>query len=353
MPEKATTTALRNTRRITFQIVKSNNIQREFELSLMPESYILDEPGRVTVSQTRGGAFIDNFGLGIGSLVIGGTTGYREGENRNLSARKDFTVDGYERWVDFREFFRFFFKTQTDSPSEQVVMAVLDWTQENYLNCVPTGIPRLQRNVAQPLLYRYELSLSILGRINLTGFLPKKDDVLGKIQQRTTRAGAIAGRIDEEVRAQWEEFISLAHGGNIPELTQEQQDENLQTFVAQILANNTPPGYSPPTDSQLGLVPRTRSLSEKIADYAQGETQFIATTLNEARVVMTEWRAVLDALDFAASIPAGYAREVRELLCACQSILTYPQIFRQTVEGTFTELTALLEDSGCATTLRI
>jgi hypothetical protein len=333
--EKATTTSLRNIRRITFEVVKSNEVQRSFVVALMPETYALDEPGRVNITQTRGGAFVDNFGLGIGTLSMSGTTGFTQRPNVNKAQRPDDVADGYERWVDFREFFRYFFKLQTDNPGESVVMNVLNWTQEDYLKCIPNGLPRLQRNVAQPLLYRYEVSFAVLQRHEKAGYEQTKDDILKKIAQQTTRAGVISDRIDEQIVAQWQQFLAARHAGNssLPEVTEEQMDASLQSFVSGILEKNTPPEYALPLDNGAGLITRTRTLSEKIGSFAAGQTPFISTTLEEARTVVTEWRTVLDALDFVATSYVDYGREVRETLCACQAILTYPQLFRLTVQG--------------------
>lgn len=365
MPDSPRTRELRSIKLFVFEIAKGNTVQEQFYMTLLPETYALDQPGRVTVTQTRGGFWIDNFGLGIGSLAFSGTTGWTQRPNFNKGVRSaSDLVDGFERWQQLRQFFQDFFDKQERDPSGQYFMRLYNWADEDYFLVVPVGLPRLQRNVQQALLYRYEITFHVLARLEKTGYQEDKD-ILDEINSRTKRAVVIGQRLETKLDDQWKVLVedilnrtTLDDGITNEELEEQGlretvRDQQLQDFYDTILARNSAPDYVPPTDSPDGVVKRTRTLAEKIADFANGKTAFIETTLTEARAITSGWRDVLDALDYALHIPRTIAREVRETLCGVQALLLYPQIFRSSVLGTVEELNALFEESGCSTTLSV
>src|SRR5258707_14379592 len=47
-------------------------------LAIRPEDLTRPEPSRMSATQTFGGAWVDNFGPGLGTLQISGHTGWRE-----------------------------------------------------------------------------------------------------------------------------------------------------------------------------------------------------------------------------------------------------------------------------------
>jgi hypothetical protein len=177
----------------------------------------------------------------------------------------------------------------------------------------------------------------------------------------TERVERIGERVEQNLDSLWLAFVrDIQHQTAVTDvddlaavfgLGPAVRDAQVQSFVNAIVARNAPATYVPPTDSGLGVLARSRTLSEKIADWANGKTRFVASTLAEVRATALAWRDVLDALAYAVHLPASYAREVRETLCSVHSLLLYPQVFRSSVLATFDTLQELIEDSGCATTI--
>ena len=51
---------------------------QSYRFVLNPETYEQSEPGKVTITQTKGGAFVEAFGAGIIEITISGTTGFKK-----------------------------------------------------------------------------------------------------------------------------------------------------------------------------------------------------------------------------------------------------------------------------------
>lgn len=355
MAEKDSSRQLRELQRYTWEIVRAGRVVEQFHMDILPESYSVDEPARVTITQTRGDGFIDTFGLGHGSISMSGTTGYTQRRNANKSANQADQVDGFERWTTLRDFFSRFFDYHTSDPSVQQYMHFMNWTQDDYYIVFPSGKPQLQRNVQQPLLYRYSLTVTMIERLEKTPYITKQQNKLiaELATQGPKRVGVIGDAIDCNLQFLWEEFqTGVLNSANLPDISDVDKDANVQAYLDKIIDRNKPADFFAPTDSNDGLMTRTRTLSEKITDYTNSRTAFVNTTLGEVRNVAGYWRDVLDACEFAVNVPASFARQVKETLCSVQSLLLYPALFRSSVQGTLTDLTSLLQASGCATTLR-
>lgn len=120
-----------------------------------PEEFSMDEPARVNVTQTLGGAFVTDFGMGLPTVTISGTTGYRK---RNNAEGQE--TDGFEEFINFRErVYRYF----VASSNPDFTLYWYNWEDDEQYIIQPTAF-RLQRSKSQPLLYRYELRFTCLGK---------------------------------------------------------------------------------------------------------------------------------------------------------------------------------------------
>lgn len=355
MPEKESTRQLRELQRYTWEIVRKGQVIEQFHQDLLPESYAVDEPARVTITQTRGAGFADLFGFGYGQITISGTTGFTQRRNPNKSALSADFADGFERWQQFRDFFTRFFQYTSADPGVQYYMHFLNWTQDDYFIIFPIGKPVLQRNVQQPLLYRYSLAVTLIGRLQLTPYIQdQRDKTIEELAtQGPKRVGVIGDAINNNLEQLWEQFVqTVQNSANLPTIDAATKDANVQDYLDKVVARNKPAGFLAPTDSKDPLTTRTRTLSEKIVDFTNARTAFIDTTIQEVQAVSNYWRDVLDAAEYALNVPAAFARQIRETLCSVQSLLLYPQLFRTSAQQTLTDITSLLADSGCATTLK-
>ena len=145
-------------KRLTFILFKNNVVQNRYELVLNPEEYTLVEPARVNVTQTSGGAFIDDFGLGIPILYFRGQTGFKNRDNDINSGLKNFK--------NLRDdIYRAYFKNQVPGEQSDYELHLYNFVDQDYLIVVPQ-IFTLQRSVSQPLLFRYEARLMVLRYID-------------------------------------------------------------------------------------------------------------------------------------------------------------------------------------------
>lgn len=355
MPEKASTRQLRELHRYSWEIVRNGRVIETFHMDLLPETYAVDHPAKATITQTRGTGFVDFFGLGHGQITMSGTTGYTERPNPNKSAITDDTTDGFERWQSFRDFFERFFLYVTADPGITYYMHFLNWTENDYFIVWPTSKPQLQRNIQQPLLYRYSLAVTLIAKLAEQPYRQRAGDrtIEELATQGEKRVGVIADAIEENQEGLWTLFVTdIQNSGSIPELEDEDKDANVQAYLDKILDRNKPADYARPTDSADPLMTRTRALKTKIDEFTNRAQPFINTTHEEVRAVSAYWRDVLDACEYAVNVPANFARQVKETLCSVQSLLLYPQLFRSSAQQILTDLTSVLRDSGCATTLR-
>lgn len=353
--EKTNTTSLRQLQRYTWEIVRKGRVIEQFHLDLLPETYVVDEPARITITQTRGAGFVDQFGFGYGNIQISGTTGWGQRRNANKGADSNDFVDGFERWQGLRDFFTRFFQYISADPGVQYYMHFLNWTQDDYFIVFPSGKPQLQRHVQQSLLYRYNLAVTLIDRLQLTPYIQdQRDKTIEELAtQGPKRVGVIADAIDNNLEQLWQSFTTnVLNSATLPPISDVDKDANVQDYLDKVLARNKPADFVVPTDSNDSLTTRTRTLSEKIVDFTNSKTSFINTTLEEVRNVSAYWRDVLDAAEYAINVPAAFSRQIKETLCSVQSLLLYPQLFRTSAAQTLTDLSSLLQDSGCATTLK-
>jgi len=121
---------------------------KSYKFNLNPEEYTQDEPVRTVVTQTLGGAFIDDFGAGLVSIYMKGSTGMK---------------NGFEKFVELRDFMRTYAKTGTAGQEVKDELKFHNYTDEEswIVHPDPTGF-RVFRSKSNPLLFMYELRLTAL-----------------------------------------------------------------------------------------------------------------------------------------------------------------------------------------------
>jgi hypothetical protein len=145
-------------RQIGFSLQGAPGGPVEFNFGLRPEELTVTEPSRLTVQQTLGGAWADSFGVGVSTITLSGTNGWRggllsSGEElfRQLQttcftgwhqARADAIAQGQDP-DDIELYF-------TDSLDDIAVVVAPESFQ-------------LRRSKTSPLLMRYQIKLLVLG----------------------------------------------------------------------------------------------------------------------------------------------------------------------------------------------
>lgn len=123
---------------------------KSFKFSLNPEEYTQDEISRSNVTQTKAGAWIDDFGAGLPTIYMKGTTGFKKGT-------------GAQKFVELRNFFREYINN--GNPGEEIKdeMTFHNYTDgESWIVHVDPNAFRLLRSKTNPLLYMYEIRLQCL-----------------------------------------------------------------------------------------------------------------------------------------------------------------------------------------------
>lgn len=133
-------------RPISFTLNSGGNFSSG-NLLIRPEDLTRTEPSRLSVTQTFGGAWADNFGRGVGTLTISGHTGWGQGnrfsgfdEFQSLYARV------YQGWH------------AAGGQAELVFADALD----EFVWIVAPQVFTLKRNRQRPLLMMYNIVLTWL-----------------------------------------------------------------------------------------------------------------------------------------------------------------------------------------------
>jgi len=162
-----------------------------YKFALNPEEYRQSEPSRITVTQTKGGAFADDFGAGVPSIYFKGTTGFRNTEMRNylndtgdgsnnqqrfleglvrqgsLWAQQELekTLTGFLKFKELRDLIRRYY---TKAPPGAIITPDLELVYHNYTDdehwVVTPKTFDLMRSVSRPLMYLYEVQLVCMRR---------------------------------------------------------------------------------------------------------------------------------------------------------------------------------------------
>lgn len=123
---------------------------KTYPFAINPEEYNQEEPSRSLVTQTIGGAWVDDFGGGLPSISIRGNTGFRNGL-------------GFQKFKELRDLIRNYYKSNTVGQSITDELIFHNFTDEEswVVHTDPTGF-RLLRSKNNPLLYMYEIKLICL-----------------------------------------------------------------------------------------------------------------------------------------------------------------------------------------------
>lgn len=134
-------------RRIEFEFQGNS-----YKFALNPEEYNQTEVNRVTITQTKAGGWVDDFGGGVPTIAFKGTTGFKNG-----------TKDGSNGFLKFKELRdmirRVYF---SHSPGTEVTtdleLIFHNYTDGEHWVVTPKQFA-LMKSVARPLMYMYDIQL--------------------------------------------------------------------------------------------------------------------------------------------------------------------------------------------------
>lgn len=124
----------------------------DIKFAVNPSDYTQTKPNKATITQTKGGAWIDAWGAGIVEFTIKGTTGVKGSGN---------SIDtGYQRWKKLEGLFDELYDSVTDGEEITDLIAFYNHTDNIFYYCYPTqnGI-ELNRSASKPHIYQYTIHL--------------------------------------------------------------------------------------------------------------------------------------------------------------------------------------------------
>jgi len=132
---------------------------KSYKFILNPEEYQQTEPNRASVTQTKAGAWIDEFGAGVPTIQFKGTTGFKNGTSD--------PTKGFRKFKELRDTIR---RVYNRVPPGSVVpsskeLLFYNYTDGEYWVVTPTTF-ELMRSIARPTLYSYNVHLICQRRIS-------------------------------------------------------------------------------------------------------------------------------------------------------------------------------------------
>ncbi|MHB1420097.1 MAG: LysM peptidoglycan-binding domain-containing protein [Bacillota bacterium] len=127
-------------------------------LPINPEDLQVTVPPRITVTQTLGGAYSDNWGVGIGTGSLRGHTGWR---NRRPVV-DGVIVDGFTAYKKLYDLFLRYLRLCQDAVDPTKIWLFLFDDVDHEAYQIEPGDFKLFRNKSQPLLFKYEWPFTIV-----------------------------------------------------------------------------------------------------------------------------------------------------------------------------------------------
>jgi len=125
-----------------------------YSFVLNPEEYTQVEPNRMTVTQTKAGAWVDEFGGGLQVISMKGSTGFK------YSGSSDPTT-GFTKFKALRDLIRNYYFNQSPGSTITDDLIFHNYTDGEHWAVVPK-VFSLMRSVSRPLLYMYSIELICL-----------------------------------------------------------------------------------------------------------------------------------------------------------------------------------------------
>ncbi len=165
----------------------------EYMFAVNPDDYTQSEPNKATVTQTKGGAWIDAWGEGIKEITIKGTTGVG-GSSKTGTADGDI---GYNRWKQLRNLIQHVYDSVEDG-QKVALMKFYNFTDKEFYYVYPAqGGIELYRSKSRPHIYQYTLHLWAVRR-------------LGEAETERQALGNPVKYLDTSNSPDYQELVSLA-----------------------------------------------------------------------------------------------------------------------------------------------
>jgi phage baseplate assembly protein W len=309
-------------RRFTFELTMPGqgiNVQQvpttqAVSLFVNPENFTQTEPARVSVTQTKGGMFVDSFGQGIKTITIAGHLGY--GLRSGAAVGGGQPISGAENFFLLRKLYRDWLDASTD-PTKQAAMRFYNWADSESYEVAITQFT-LQRAVGKPLLYQYNIQMTCINDL-AQWKQTAPDTVISNLSDTMSRVRSALKSINDAIMT-------------------------IDSYVTKGVSffNSTTGTFQPAWD----VVNSIGNLSNDITLLVSGATKFLTTPFDLVAQTITAVGDIASSLCSVSTIPGAVVRALRDVACAMKALplsifsgFTNPYLF----EGA----------SNCGTTLGI
>jgi len=165
-----------NLKTYRFEILEPNKPRKEnanpielFDFTINPQEYQMHEPTRQGTTQTLGGAWVDFYGLGLPRITMSGTTGWFPFAKRATNTKPT----GLAEFIRLRNtIFRKYAVLLNDKNKynfeqriqNQLQLRFYAWDTRDYVVVLIDDFI-LKRNAQRPLLYDYQITMTVIGHI--------------------------------------------------------------------------------------------------------------------------------------------------------------------------------------------
>lgn len=138
-----------------------SGIEAEHNLVIRPEELSKQDPSRINIAQTLGGAWADSFGPGISQITLSGHTGWRgTAERDGLDLFADLYKSSFTQWHDLRNE-----RIDRGRDPDEIQLIFTDFLDDVAVVVAPISFT-LKRHKAKPLLAQFAITLSVLGPVS-------------------------------------------------------------------------------------------------------------------------------------------------------------------------------------------
>ncbi len=190
---------------IGFLLFDSQNSNNNYHMDLIirPEDLSRREPARVLEHQTLGGLWVDDFGQGVTTIEISGTTGWHGGQSEDgRTLFQDLHDKVFAKWFALRDGY-----AATGKNPDNVQLIFSDSLNQHVDVVVPKQFT-LRRHKARPLLAQYQISMLSLGPAEMGG-LSIPDSIWNSVNNPYGRYTSSIANLDAIVQQRMALFDSV------------------------------------------------------------------------------------------------------------------------------------------------
>lgn len=359
-----------------------------------PDDYSDSTSMRVTVTQTRGGYWVEDYGEGIREIQLRGNTGFRKlkvGQGSEVTDGKQL-IKKLAHFIHMHNNERRY-RNNKGSDFRKLVMVYHMFADDIHLVVQPTNFT-INRSKNNPMMYMYSLNLTVLGDYRRFVLEEGGDSVAKMMHDSSKRVPKIKQNFELNLESiidcfnKSEELVNAAltnpgkviMGGllSLGVYLAEAESELTSSVVDSITGKTEVHSYGSFGRTQLTLQyssannnPTTQIVTAGITkdslaavgiqDYER--EQISAKVIEPNTNVWTFGRLLnfvtVDLPEYTETL-VGYGvvaydviRAYRQMRACLASLLQYPELFKELYEDDVAQARQDLLDSGCATTLRL